>query len=355
MGDRIHKLREKFDELAIDALLISKPENRRYFSGFTGSSGFLLVTPLEVYLLTDFRYIEQASEQAKGFKVLDHKHPLLEFLQNLMDSLKIKRVGFEDDFMVFSQYNTFSEKIKNVEFVPVKDTLTKLRRVKDQAEIEFLTKAVEISDLAFTHTLNFIKPGVSEKAVSLELEYFMKKNGAEKIAFEIIVASGQRSALPHGVASEKIITAGDFVTMDFGAVYQGYHSDITRTVVVGHISEKQREIYNIVLRAQKAASNAIKSGKTAKEVDAVARDIITNAGFGDNFGHGLGHGVGLEIHEKPGLSPNDESILEVGMAVTVEPGIYIPKWGGVRIEDTVVVTKDGCKVLTNSTKELLII
>jgi len=353
LEDRIHKLREKFDELAIDALLISKPENLRYFSGFTGSAGILLITPLEAYLLTDFRYIEQASEQAKGFKVLDHKHPMLGFLHTLMSSLKIQRVGFEDEFMVFSQYNTFREKLEDVEFTPVKDTLTKLRRVKDQSEIKSLTKAVEISDLAFTHILNFIKPGISEKAVSLELEYFMKKNGAEKLAFEIIVASGQRSSLPHGVASEKTITSGDFVTMDFGAVYQGYHSDMTRTVVVGPISEKQTEIYNIVLRAQLAASSAIKAGKTAQEVDAVARDIITNAGYGDNFGHGLGHGVGLEIHEKPGLSPNDESVLEVGMAVTVEPGIYIPNWGGVRIEDTVIVTKDGCKVLTNSTKELI--
>lgn len=355
MKGRLSKLRTIITNLQIDALLIHKPENRFYFSGFSGSAGVLIVTPKEAILVTDFRYVEQARSQATDFKIIDQKAPIFEELKSLIKSLKISKLGIEDEYLTFAQVEEFKKKLDQEELVPLKEALLTLRRVKEKKEIEFLTRAVEISDQAFIHILNYLKPGVMEKEIALELEFFMRRQGASKVAFDIIVASGNRSSLPHGVASDKKIAIGDLVTMDFGAVFNGYHSDITRTVAIGKINDKQKTIYNIVLEAQLAAAKTIKAGLPTKEVDAVARDIITNRGYGDFFGHGLGHGVGLEIHEKPGLSPRDNSILEAGMAVTVEPGIYLPNWGGVRIEDTVVVTENGCNTLTNSTKELLIL
>lgn len=339
-------------EQKIEAMLIEKPENRRYFSAFSGSSGMLLVAKDRNILLTDFRYIEQAGIEATDYDVVRYSTTPYELLGNIASELGLSAIGFESDFTTYEMYSKLGDCLPSLQFIPVQ--LDSLRMVKDSNEVAVIKKAVEIADCAFTQLLSFIKPGISEQAVALELEYYMGKLGSEKPAFDTIVASGKRGALPHGKASPKIIQPGDFVTMDFGAVYQGYHSDMTRTICIGPATAKQREIYDIVLAAQLAGIEAVAPGKTGKDIDSVARKIIIDAGFGEYFGHGLGHGLGLNIHENPRLSPaNTHTIVMENMVVTVEPGIYLPEWGGVRIEDTVLVKADGCEILTASSKQLI--
>ena len=339
-------------EQGLSGILITKPENRRYFSGFSGSAGMLLITDNARKLLTDFRYIKQATAEAEQYDILRYTVSINEMLAEVTAKLGLTTIGFESDFVTYDTYTNLSEMMPSLNLVPIK--IDALRMIKDVNEIASITKAVEIADKAFSHILSFIKPGISEQDVALELEYHMGKLGAEKPAFDTIVASGKRGALPHGRASKKIIEIGDFVTMDFGAVYQGYHSDITRTICIGTATAKQREVYEIVLVAQLAGVQAVFPGKTGKVIDAVSRKIIMNAGYGEYFGHGLGHSLGLAIHEEPRLSPtNTQTILIENMVVTVEPGIYLPDWGGVRIEDTVLVSADGCKILTASSKHLI--
>jgi len=257
--------------------------------------------------------------------------------------------------MTFATYQQYSGKASGIELVPVSESVEKLRLIKSNEEIKILEEAAKIADHAFDHILTYIKPGLTEIAVMNELEFFMRKQGATSSSFDIIVASGLRSALPHGVASEKVIETGDFVTLDFGAYYKGYCSDITRTIAVGEPSDKLKEIYNIVLEAQLRGVNGIKAGLTGREADALTRDYITEKGYGEYFGHSTGHGIGLEIHEAPGLAFRSDTVLEPGMAVTVEPGIYIPGIGGVRIEDDIIVTSEGNEVITKSPKELIIL
>jgi Xaa-Pro aminopeptidase len=349
MNTRLERLRHYLSANELDAIVVSKPENRFYFSGFSGTSGLLLISAGSAKLLTDFRYIEQAGQQAKMFEVIRHGSDMFQTLKAEIDKGGFKRIGFESDFTTWDVYN----KLSTFAAQPVAVQLDELRMVKDDAELALLEQAVLLADNAFSHILTVLKPGVSERDIALELEFHMRKNGAEKSAFDIIVASGIRSALPHGVASDKLIESGDFVTMDFGCVYHGYHSDITRTVVIGKASAKQREVYKVVADAQYAGLMAVIPGSTCREVDAVARGIIAGAGYADYFGHGLGHGVGLAIHEEPRLSPACDTKLKPNMTVTVEPGIYLPDWGGVRIEDTVLVTAHGVKVLTASSKKLI--
>ncbi|SHK12378.1 M24 family metallopeptidase [Tepidibacter formicigenes] len=351
MNNRIKKLKEEMKNRDLDAVLIYKPENRRYISGFTGTAGYVLITEDKSIFFTDFRYIQQAASQCKGFEILEisRNKPVTEYLENM----NIKNLGFEDDYMDFSTYSKFTDELKNIKFIPLKGLMLSLRVVKDEDEINTIAKAASIADEAFKHILTYIKPGISEKDIALELEYFMKKKGATGLSFESIVASGKRSSLPHGVASDKLIEKGDFLTLDFGCIYNGYCSDMTRTIVIGKASDEQKNIYEIVLNAQIKALEAVKPGITGCELDKIARDIITDAGYGDKFGHGLGHGVGLEVHEMPHVNSLGTNPLLPGMVITDEPGIYIPDFGGVRIEDLVVVTKDGYKVLSNSPKELI--
>ncbi|MBP2652990.1 MAG: peptidase [Firmicutes bacterium] len=349
MNTRLTSLREFLTSRQLDGILINKPENCRYFSGFTGSSGILLITKQAARLITDFRYIEQASKEATGFDIIRHGSNLYETVRAEISDQSLNRVGFESSFVTYTEYQQLVNLA--VDFVPV--ILDELRMIKDASELVFIRQAVNLADMAFTHILSFIKPGVTENAIALELEYHMRKNGAENAAFDTIVASGARSALPHGRASEKVIEVGDLVTMDFGALYKGYHSDITRTVSVGRASTKQREIYKLVLSAQLAGASAIRPGMCASDVDNVSRKIISDAGYANFFGHGLGHGVGLAVHEEPRLSPSCNTVLSSGMVITVEPGVYLPDWGGVRIEDTVVVTADGVEILTASSKEFI--
>ena len=349
----LQRLREAMEKKNFEAMLVTKPENRRYLSGFTGTAGIVLITQTNAWFITDFRYKDQAASECQGFEILIHTPE--KSVYDLINELGIKSIAFEDEYMTVSAYNTYKSKLKNVELVPNNQLIENLRLLKSEEEIETIRKSASIADAAFEHILSFIKVGMKEKEVALELEMFMKKQGASALSFDIIVASGWRSALPHGRASDKIIETGDFVTMDFGCVYKGYCSDMTRTVVMGQASEKQKKVYETVLKAQEEALKAIKPGVSGKDADKVARDIITEEGFGDYFGHGLGHGVGLEVHEAPRLAPIGEKILEKNMVVTDEPGIYIPDFGGVRIEDLIVITENGCERLSTSPKNLIVI
>ena len=348
---RITNLRNQMKCLCVDAIIVYKPENRRYISGFTGSTGYALITQEECIFFTDFRYLQQASIQCEGFKIVEISKTIA--VTEHLNNMNIEKLGFEDEFMDVATFVDFEKELKNITLVPIKETILLLRAVKDDKEIECIEMAAKITDKAFSHILNFIKPGMTERDVQIELEYFMKKNGASAGSFDFIVASGERSSLPHGVASEKVIELGDFLTLDFGCIYNGYCSDMTRTIIVGKANEKQKEIYNLVLKAQLEALTVIKPDVLGKEIDKVARDVIAEAGYGQYFGHGLGHGVGLEIHELPNVNSIGLSPIKAGMVLTNEPGIYITGFGGVRIEDLVLVTENGYRLLSNSSKELI--
>jgi Xaa-Pro aminopeptidase len=350
---RINKLRRVMLKNDLPTLIVTSSPNIYYLSGFTGSNATLFITEKENFLLTDFRYLEQAEKEAPAFKILKADREVGKKISELSSSLT--RIGIEEEEVSWAQYKKWEKEFAGVRLVEASKLLGQLREIKDREEIEIIRQAVEITDRAFKQILNRIKLGVEEREISLELEFFLRREGASAASFEYIVASGFRGALPHGVASEKKIKNGELLTMDFGAKYQGYCSDLTRTVSIGKPTLKQKEVYNLVLEAQLAALEAIKPGLKGKEIDRVARDIISKAGYGEYFGHGLGHSVGLEIHESPFLNTREEKVLEPGMIVTVEPGIYIPGWGGVRIEDMVLVTNSGAEVLTQASKEFIII
>lgn len=349
---KLTQLKEHIQNLGLDGMIIAKLTNYRYLSGFTGSSAYLLVTARKNILLTDFRYVEQAIKEAPEFEVVMYRLPLTDTLRELIEKEKITRIGLEKETVTLGVYEEFTANIPGVSFIPAADPVQHLRRVKLPEELDKIRKAAEITDKGFLHILDFIRVGMTEREVALELEFFTKRLGSERNAFEFIVASGERGALPHGVASSKTLNKGDLVTLDIGCVYQGYHSDMTRTIMLGKPDHKQEAIYSQVLRAQEAVLQAIRPGMTGAQADAIARGIISEAGYGNEFGHGLGHGVGLDIHEGPRLAPQDQSILEPGMVVTVEPGIYLPGWGGVRIEDLVVITREGCEIISKSPKQL---
>lgn len=356
MGDvRLQRLRQLLVEHGLEALLITNAYNRRYMTGFTGSAGYVIVTADQAILLTDFRYTEQAASQATQYDVLLHEAKPMASVKSALERFGIRSVGFEQGDLTYSMYLSCRSQLAPIDLVPTDQLVEKLRMVKDDDELRIMREAAQLADAAFQHILTRIKPGVSERQLSAELEYYMRMNGADSSSFDTIVASGVRSALPHGVASDKLLQRGDFITFDFGAYYKGYCSDLTRTVVLGSPSERHQEIYDIVLEAQETALAGIRPGMTGSAADALARDVIKRHGYGDYFGHGTGHGLGMEIHESPRLSLLSETILEPGMVVTVEPGIYIPGFGGVRIEDDVVITPDGKQVLTGSPKQLLMI
>jgi len=352
---RLENLRKQLTEKQVDAILITSPSNRKYITGFTGSAGFALITKKDSVFITDFRYITQAGKQAPLFEIVQHDGIIVDSVKEQLEKLNVKVLGFEQDFVTYSLFKQFADKFNGVELIPLSQAVEKLRLVKDEEELKLVKKAAEIADSAFSYLLTIIKPGMKEIDVAIALEYKMRELGAEGASFDTIVASGYRSALPHGIASDKVIENGDFVTIDFGAIYKGYVSDVTRTIVIGEVSDRQKEIYNIVLEAQLNGVNNIKPGMTGIEADALTRDIINNYGYGEFFGHGTGHGIGLDVHEGPTLSLRGEVVLSPGMIVTVEPGIYIPDFGGVRIEDDVVITQEGREIITKTTKELIII
>jgi Xaa-Pro aminopeptidase len=352
--EKLEKIQRRLDKLGIDGMLITSSYNRRYMTGFTGSAGVVLITPGKGLLITDFRYTEQATKQCKGYEVVQQKGSITEEVAAQVKKFGVQKLGFEENDVTFSTFKAFDKEI-NAELVPFSGEIEKLRLIKTEAEIKILKEAAEIADAAFKHILGFIRPGLKELEVSNELEFFMRSLGATSSSFDTIVASGYRSALPHGVASDKVIESGDMITLDYGAYYKGYVSDITRTIALGEPSDKLKEIYQIVLDAQLRGVNGIKPGITGKQADALTRDYITEHGYGEYFGHSTGHGIGLEVHEGPALSKKSDIVLEPGMAVTVEPGIYIAGLGGVRIEDDIIITKDGNERLTHSDKELIIL
>ena len=354
MKKRIEKLRKRFEGAGVDALYVTNPENRFYLSGFTGTAGALLLCRDKSYLITDFRYVGQASRESPDYQVIEAAGESSEALPKLLSENSVLLLGLEGDHLTHNQFLALREKLSGVELKNPAGLVEELRARKDKREIALIEEAVRLADEAFTEILPLIRPGVPEREVALQLEYSMRRLGAEGAGFKIIVASGYRSSLPHGVASPRIMAQGDLVTLDFGAVCGGYHSDITRTVVLGKPEKKQREIYQLVLEAQMSAIASLRAGISASEVDRAARGIIERAGYGERFGHSTGHGVGLSIHEQPRLASKDQFLLEDGMVVTVEPGIYLPGWGGVRIEDTVLVVNGGCRVLTRSPKNKLL-
>lgn len=352
--EKLIRLREAMEKVNIDSLFITNPYNRRYLTGFTGTAGVVFISQKSAKLITDFRYIEQAGKQVQGFEIVEHKGTVIEEVAKQAQEMKSKKLGFEQEYLTFAAYKAYEKEVQT-ELVPISGIIENLRLIKTPAEIKILKEAADVADRAFTHILNFIRPGITELAVSNELEFFMRKEGATSSSFDTIVASGKRSALPHGVATDKVIETGDLVTLDYGAYYNGYVSDITRTVAVGQPSEELVKIYDIVLEAQLRGMAGIKPGMTGKEADALTRTFINEKGYGEYFGHSTGHGIGLEIHEGPALSIKSDLILQPGMAVTVEPGIYVPGVGGVRIEDDTMITLAGNEALTHSKKELIIL
>lgn len=356
MKIRIEKLITKFSQLGFDAVLITSPYNRRYISGFTGSSAYLYISPKRQVLLTDFRYISQGKRQCPDYQVVDYKKAgLIENLETYMKEDGVKVCGFEGQQMTYSEYRIFVEKLSGLEWKNIGPMVEDLRMIKSPEELVLLRRASEIGDEAFTHMLDFIQPGQTEKEIALELEFTMRRLGADGLSFESIIASGLNGALPHARPTDKKIQKGELLTMDFGCIYQGYCSDMTRTIAIGQVSDKLKEIYQVVYRAHMEALNSLRPGRTGKEMDAIARDIITEAGYGEYFGHSLGHSVGLEVHEFPRLSALADEVLEANMMATIEPGIYIEGVGGVRIEDLAVLTEQGAESLVTSEKELIVL
>jgi Xaa-Pro aminopeptidase len=352
---RLRSARKVMDSSHLDGILFSSFENIRYLCGFTGSDGAYVLTQRGAFFLTDSRYWTQADEEVKGAQVIHYKKKLDGILSLLLD-LKLKNIGFESLSLAFSFHRSLFEKLTNEgKLIPLEDELKNLRAVKDAQEMALIQGAIDISSKAFEHILETLKEGVFEREVALEMEFFMKNNGAEVISFDLIIASGKRSALPHGKAAVKRIEKGDLVLIDFGSGFKGYHSDQTRTVVCGQPSVRQKKVYQVVKDAHDKAIEKVSPGIPIQEVDAAARDHIRNQGYGEYFGHGTGHGIGLAVHEDPVVNSENKGPLQEGMIFTIEPGIYVPEWGGVRIEDMIRVTSQGAEVLTYLPTELRVI
>ena len=349
---KLTNIRKQLVEKELDGILISSPYNRRYVTNFTGTAGVALITANDALFITDFRYTNQAAEQATDYTIIEHKQLLIDEIAEQVKKLDINNLGFEADHTTFATYELYKKEL-DAKLTPISGMIESLREVKTAEELAILQDAAKIADDAFEHILPFIKPGVKEIDIANELEFFMRRQGATSSSFDTIVASGWRSALPHGVASTKEIQTGELVTMDYGALFKGYCSDITRTVAVGDISEELKDIYEMVLAAQEEGVAHIKPGMTGKEADDLTRNYIDDKGYGEYFGHSTGHGIGLEIHEGPSLSYRSKTVLQPNMVVTVEPGIYIPDIGGCRIEDDLVITETGNRRLTKARKELI--
>ncbi len=354
----IKNLQQLLSEKGIgySALIIS-PENRKYFTGFDSSDGFLLVSADRAVFITDGRYIEAAEKQISNCEVilLGKAYPQI---AEILGEMSCKHLLVESTRMTVATYNSLKGVLKNTSIATdstLDSLINTLRSVKAENEVESIVKAQRIAENAFEHILKFIKPGVTEKEIALELDFYMLRNGGEALSFETIAVSGKNSSMPHGVPSNKKVENGDFVTMDFGTMLNGYHSDMTRTIAVGFATNEMKNVYDTVLKAQKNCLDNIKAGVSCKSGDMFARSVINDAGFGQYFTHSTGHGVGVEIHEFPNLSPVSDSILQVGNIVTVEPGIYIPEKFGVRIEDMALITENGCQDLTNAPKDLIIL
>ncbi len=348
---RLKALRAALAREKADAILITDLKNARYLTGFTGSNAFVIVTGSRAFLLTDSRYTAQASQEVSGYgiKIVTKA---LDAIAALLASLRVRSLSFEAASVTCSMHSRLSEAMPKLRLKPTTGLVNKLRVRKDSTEIRRLRASASLLDTGYRDAARLIRPGAVEREVALSIEMALRKKGADGLAFDTIIASGPRGALPHGKASHKKIKKGEFVVVDMGVLMDGYNSDETRTFVVGRATARHREIYGIVRDAQARALDAIRPGVKAGEVDSTAREHIRKAGYGKYFGHGTGHGVGLDIHEGPSVAPGNDEILEEGMVITVEPGIYIPGWGGVRIEDMALVKKGGYELLTKTGKEL---
>jgi len=353
-GDRIQKLRQELANRDLDGIFVSQPENRYYLSGFDGSAGYLLITAQHAILATDFRYVEQAGQQASGYEVFKISGSTEDWFPRLLAELDLGRLGFETEHITYAVYRQLSDTLnKNqsrLQLVPVDGLVDSLRATKEPEEIELITRAAEISDRAIEYFREIIRPGMTEVAIAWEVEKFLRENGSQAVPFSAIVASGLNSAMPHARPSERQIETGEPVLIDIGARFGKYASDISRTICLGDPDETFNKIYDIVLGAQLTALSMIKDGMRGDEADGLAREVIEQAGHGDAFGHSLGHGVGLAAHERPRLGPNSDEVLTSGMVFTVEPGIYLPGWGGVRIEDLVVMENGGIRLISKASK-----
>lgn len=350
--ERLSGIRKKMNEAGVDAFYINHEENVAYFTGKKGNDCALYFTQSDAYIITDFRYRTMASElDGLEYVETNNNYTTVDFLKS-----KNERVlGVEKNYLPLSDFIEFSQKLANKEIKPLTGLIEDLRIIKTDDEIADIAKAEEISDRSFMQLLEFIEPGITEKRIAAELEYLMRCNGSDGISFETIAVAGPNGALPHGVPGDRCVQVGEFLTLDFGAMYNGYHADMTRTIAVGGATKEMVNVYNIVLEAQQNCCNKLRPGMSGIEGDALARDIINNAGYGEYFGHGTGHGVGLEIHESPRTSPAYQGILEENMTITIEPGIYLPGKFGVRIEDLAIIKSDGIINLTASPKELIIL
>jgi len=354
ISNRLQKLRQKLAEKEIDAILISQPENRYYLSGFTGSSGFLLITPQKAILATDFRYIEQAKTQAPDYEIFRITNDISGWFPELIAGLSLRRLGFETRHITFAMYRQLNDILEGLQpplrLVPLDGLIESLRAIKEPEEIELITKAAEISDNAFQYIEDIIHTGMTEKEIAWEIEKFLHENGSQTVPFDIIVASGPNSALPHAKPSQRTIQSGEPLVIDIGARFDGYTSDLSRTICLGTPDDTFKKIYDIVLGAQLAVMAIIKEGMTGEEVDSSGRTVIKEAGYGEAFGHGLGHGVGLAPHESPSLGPSSAEQLSSGMVFTVEPGVYLTGWGGIRIEDLAAMESGKVKVISKARK-----
>jgi Xaa-Pro aminopeptidase len=338
----------------LDGFLVTSLENVRYLSGFTGSDAALVLTRNRSHLLTDSRYTTQAKRESTGYDIVEYVKKL-PGIADMIQACQLARLGFESQHMTHAMHTDLAGRLKKTHLVPLDEEVRSIRITKEASEIRAMKKAIDVAEEAFLRTLHRIKPGISERDVALEIEFEMRRLGAESIAFETIVASGPRGALPHGKASDRKFKKGDLVVIDFGARFDGYHSDETCTVCVGNPKPEQKRIYRIVKEAHDRAIASVRAGVALRDIDRTARRHIDEEGYGLRFGHGLGHGVGVAVHEEPRLSFDSAGVAEKGMVFTVEPGIYIPNWGGVRIEDMILVGQGGCDVLTQIDKDLKVL
>ncbi|MFP3974862.1 MAG: aminopeptidase P family protein [Chloroflexota bacterium] len=358
MSNRLKQLRDLLPERELDAILISQPANRRYLSGFTGSDGYLLISQDNAILATDFRYREQSREQAPHFSTFEIKSASggSDWFPQLIAETGVKRLGLESDGLTLAEYHQLVKAARKLSpksrprLLPAQGTVESLRAIKDKEELDSMRKAAALADTAEEHARSVLRRGMTEKELAWGLERFMREKGSESIPFDIIVASGPNSALPHAQPSERPIQEGEPVVIDLGARVNGYCSDMTRTIWVDEPNDMLKTIYNIVYEAQRAAIKGVRAGMSADEADRLARNVITDAGYGEAFGHSLGHGVGLDPHEQPRLGPNSQDTLADGMVFTIEPGVYVEGWGGVRIEDMILLEEGKPQSLTKASK-----
>lgn len=355
MNQRVQRLAEALNQQQLDGLLVSIPENRRYLSEFTGSAGYLLISGEQADLYTDSRYTQQATQQAADFKV-HQLNPGWDWLAGALKSRGIQRLGFESEHLTVAAHARIVEAVKGesalagLSLLPTTGLVEKLRSVKDQEELARLQKAIDASDSAMEAVCPMLQAGITEKEIAQRLETAMREFGSEAASFSTIVASGPNAAMPHHRPTDRTVNAGEPVVIDMGAKVGGYCSDISRTIVLGEEDETFRKLYDVVLGAQLTAMSIVQPGMTGRECDGLARSVISEAGYGENFGHSLGHGIGLAVHENPRVGPTSDDKLEVGSVFTIEPGIYIPGWGGVRIEDIVLLEEGGARPLSKARK-----